>query len=78
MHNQPREAQPYEDCQAKSIQENMRYCQKKNEKQETKKRRWAEGHGQKNLGFQTTSAIRRIEAVIKAKGALTKYWVHIQ
>ncbi len=47
--------------------------------------RWAEGHCQRNLGFippqqchkLITSMPRRIEAVIKAKGAPTKYWVHI-
>ncbi len=56
------------------------------EKQETKKCRWAEGHCQRNLGFTPpqqchkliTSMPRRIEAVIKAKWAPTKYWVHIQ
>ncbi len=45
-----------------------------NEKQETKKCRWAEGHCQRNLGFHThqqchkliTSMPRRIEAVIKS------------
>ncbi len=66
--------------------ESMGYCQEENEKQETKNCRWAEGHCQRNLGFHTTSAVpqgatsmpRRIEAVIKAKGAPTKYWVHIQ
>ncbi len=50
------------------------------------KRKWAEGHCQRNLGFHTTSVSsatnwsppRQIEAVIKAKGAPTKYWVHIQ
>ncbi len=58
--------------------ESMGYCQEENEKQETKKCRWAEGHCQRNLGFCTTSAVpqtdhlhaTRIEAVIKAKGAL--------
>ncbi len=66
--------------------ESMRYCQEENEKQETKTCRWAEGHCQRNLGFipppqchkLITSTPRRIEAVIKAKGAPTKYWVHIQ
>ncbi len=33
------------------------YCQEENEKQETKKCRWAEGHCQRNLGFYTTSAV---------------------
>ncbi len=33
------------------------YCQEENEKQETKKCRWAEGHCQRNLGFHTTSAV---------------------
>ncbi len=37
--------------------ENLEYCQEENEKQETKKCRWAEGHGQRNLGFHTTSAV---------------------
>ncbi len=61
--------------------ESMRYCQEKNEKQGTKKCRWAEGHCQRNLGFTPpqqchkliASMPRRIEAVIKTKGALTKY-----
>ncbi len=51
-----------------------------------KKCRWAEGHCQRNLGFippqqchkLITSMPRRIEAVIKAKGTPTKYWVHIE
>ncbi len=33
------------------------YCQEENEKQETKKCRWPEGHYQRNLGFHTTSAV---------------------
>ncbi len=37
--------------------ESMRYCQEENEKQETRKCRWAEGHCQRNLGFHTTSAL---------------------
>ncbi len=32
-------------------------CQEENEKQETNKCRWAEGHCQRNLGFHTTSAV---------------------
>ncbi len=66
--------------------ESVEYCQEENEKQETKTCRWAEGHSQRNLGFippqqchkLITSMPRRIEAVIKAKGAPTKYWVHVQ
>ncbi len=46
--------------------------------------RWPEGCYQRNLGFITpeqchrliTSTPRHIEAVIHAKGAPTKYWVH--
>ncbi len=37
--------------------ESMGYCQEENEKQKTKKCRWAEGHCQRNLGFHTTSAM---------------------
>ncbi len=37
--------------------ESMGYCQEENEKQETKKCKWAEGHCQRNLGFHTTSAV---------------------
>ncbi len=37
--------------------ESMGYCQKENEKQKTKKCRWAEGHFQRNPGFHTTSAV---------------------
>ncbi len=37
--------------------EYMGYCQEENEKQETKKCRWAEGHCQRNLGFHTTSTV---------------------
>ncbi len=53
MHNQPREPQPYEDCQAKSIQE---------------------------FGWTSLEVFchTEIEAVIKAKGAPAKYWVHIE
>ncbi len=66
--------------------ESMEYCREENEKQEIKKYRWAEGHCQRNLGFTPpqqchkliTSMSRRTEAVIKAKEAPTKYWVHIQ
>ncbi len=64
--------------------DNLWYCQEENEKQETKTCRWAEGHCQRNLGFippqqchkLITSMPRRIEAVIKAKGVPTKYWVY--
>ncbi len=68
--------------------ESMGYCQEEDERHQTQQCRWAEGHCQRNLGFHTTSAVpqtdhlhampRRIEAVMKAKGAPTKYWVHIQ
>ncbi len=37
--------------------EYMEYCQEENEKQKTKKCRWAEGHCQRNLGFHTTSTV---------------------
>ncbi len=39
--------------------ESMGFCQEENEKQETKKYRWAEGHcqSQRKLGFHTTSAV---------------------
>ncbi len=66
--------------------ESMGYCQEEDERHQTQQCRWPEGHCQRNLGFHTTSAVpqtdhlhaRRIEAVIKAKGAPTKHWVHIQ
>ncbi len=66
--------------------ESMGYYQEEDERHQTQQCRWAEGHCQRNLGFHTTSAVpqtdhlhaTRIEAVIKAKGAPTKYWVHIQ
>ncbi len=41
----------------KHHRESMGYCQKENEKQESKKCRWAEGHCQRNLVFHTTSAV---------------------
>ncbi len=55
--------------------ESMEYCQEENEKQETKKCRWAEGHCERNLGFippqqchkLITNMPRWIEAVIKTK-----------
>ncbi len=40
-----------------NLRESTGYYQEENEKQETKKCRWAEGHGQRNLGFHTTSAV---------------------
>ncbi len=66
--------------------ESMGYCQEENEKQETKnadelkatvKETWASIPPQQCHKL-ITSMPRRIEAVIKAKGAPTKYWVHIQ
>ncbi len=64
------------------------YCQEENEKQETKrdhadelkatvKETWASTPPQQCHKL-ITSMSRRIEAVIKAKGAPTMYWVHIQ
>ncbi len=55
--------------------------QEKMKNKRTKKMQWAEGHGQRNLGFYTTSAVPQTdhlhappnEAVIKAKGAPTMY-----
>ncbi len=67
--------------------ESMGYCQEEDERHQTQQCRWPEGRYQRNLGFHThlSSATnwsppcpRWIEAVIKAKGAPTKYWVHIQ
>ncbi len=40
---------------SKLTRPSMGYCQEENEKQETKKCRWAEGHCQRNLGFHTDS-----------------------
>ncbi len=67
--------------------ESMGYCQEENKKQETKKCRWGWRSLSKKPGLPyhlssatnwSASMPRRIEAVIKAKGAPTKYWVHIQ
>ncbi len=67
--------------------ESMRYCQEEKEKQETKKNAdelkatvketWASMPPQQCHKL-ITSMPRRTEAVIKAKWAPTKYWVHIQ
>ncbi len=66
--------------------ESMGYRQEENEKQETKnadelkdavKETWASIPPQQHHKL-ITSMPRRFEAVIKAKGAPTKYWVHIQ
>ncbi len=66
--------------------ESIGCCQEENEKQETKnanelkatvKETWASIPPQQCHKL-ITSMPRRIEAVIKAKGAHTKYWVHIQ
>ncbi len=59
--------------------ESIGYCQEEDERHQTQQCRWAEGHCQRNLCHKLiTSMPRQIEAVIKAKGAPTKYWVHIQ
>ncbi len=66
--------------------ESMGYCQEEDERHQTQQCRWAEGHCQETWASippqqchkLITSMPRRIEAVIKAKGAPTKYWVHIQ
>ncbi len=64
--------------------ESMGYCQEENEKPKnadelkaTVKEPWASIPPQQCHKL-ITSMPRRIEAVIKAKGAPTKYWVHIQ
>ncbi len=66
--------------------ESMGYCQEEDERHQTQQCWWAEGHCQRNWASippqqchkLINSMPRRIEAVIKAKGAPTKYWVHIQ
>ncbi len=45
------------DFEKRSHRESMGYCQEENEKQETKRCRWSEGHCQRNLGFHITSAV---------------------
>ncbi len=64
----------------------LRYCQEEDEKQETKnadeltatvKETWASIPSQQCHKLITFMP-RRVETVIKAKGAPTKYWVHIQ
>ncbi len=60
------------------------YCQEEDERHQTQQCRWPEGCYQSNLGFITpeqchrliASMPRHIDAVIKTKGAPTKYWVH--
>ncbi len=37
--------------------ESMGYCQEEDERHQTQQCRWPEGHGQRNLGFHTTSAV---------------------
>ncbi len=37
--------------------ESMGYCQEEDERHQTQRCRWAEGHCQRNLGFHTTSAV---------------------
>ncbi len=64
--------------------ESMGYCQEEDERHQTQQCRWPEGRYQSNLGFITPEQWhrliafmpRRIDAVIHAKGAPTKYWVH--
>ncbi len=66
--------------------ESMGYCQEEDERHQTQQCRWPEGHCQETWASippqqchkLITSMSYRIEAVIKAKGAPTKYWVHIQ
>ncbi len=68
------------DCQ----RESMGYCQEEDEWHQTQQCRWPEGRYQSSLGFITpeqchrliASMPHRIDAVIHAKGAPTKYWVH--
>ncbi len=55
----------------------MGHCQEENEKQETKNADELKATV-KETHKLITSMPRRIEAVNKAKGAPTKYWVHIQ
>ncbi len=66
--------------------ESMKYCQEEDERHQTQQCRWPKGRYKSNLGFPSitpeqchrliVSMPRRIDAVIHAKGAPTKYWVH--
>ncbi len=58
--------------------ESMEYCQEENEKQETKKCRWAEGHSQRNLGFHTTSAVPQTDHLHATPNWGSNYtdWLH--
>ncbi len=66
--------------------ESMGYCQEEDERHQTQQCRWPEGAIKETWASippqqchkLITSMPRRIEAVIKSKGAPTKYWVHIQ
>ncbi len=67
--------------------ESMGYCQEEDERHQTQQCRWPWRPLSKKPGLPyhlssatklITSMPRRIEAVIKAKGAPTKYWVHIR
>ncbi len=44
--------------------ESMGFCREENEKQETKKCRWAEGHCQRNLSFHYTSAVPQTDHLL--------------
>ncbi len=49
--------------------ENLWGIVKRKMRNETKKCRWAEGHGQRNLGFHTTSAVPQTDQL-----HATPYW----
>ncbi len=43
--------------------ESMGYCQEEDERHQTQQCRWPEGHCQRNLGFQTTSAVPQTDHI---------------